>query len=706
MYVRQSGQSYTTGTDVGLIQAGTDGVVRYASQGLPNGVLNYFAVTAYDASARESALSNELSLLVGTPVATSTPTAAATSPPLTATRTSTLAGTVTRTPTRTGTSTATGTATATRSPASTSTRTPTPTATSTPVPTLPAAAAYGFNEGSGTTAVDATGNGHTGTLFGSPVWTTGAYGSGLRFSGGTTYDGVNLSSNNAFDEAAQGTLEAWVKFDTSASGYHAWFDAHDTSGCSYPFEVHINNTGSTVYWEIWAGNTSACTATFNARVPLPNPSQWHHLAYVVNGTGNTWYVDGAPQAPTYLVGSAASTFFLASIAAGPNTRYDIGTTDNPAETFKGVIDELRIYDQPLSQAQVQADLIRPISSVVPTSTATRTPTRTGSPPATPTATRTPTGVPGGPVVSGTILYYADGEAVPNATLALQGTSATLNTSSDATGQFDFPSVSAGTWTLQPQKQGDLGNAISALDAAYVLQAVSGLRTFDELQSLACDVTGNGTLSALDATRILQYSVGQITRLPVAQTCGSDWLFVPDPLSVPGQQLVQPQVGTVSCQPGAIVFAPLSASAPQQDFTALPFGDCTGNWSTGSGAALQLRSGAISARLGAPRPRPGGRWAVPLYVYGLNTLDAVMARVAYDPAAAELEDVRLVGAGTGPLKRYHADTSGVVAHAAASAQPLAAGARPLAVLDFRAEAAPVVRLLNAMVDEVSARVGDW
>src|SRR5689334_18074399 len=41
-------------------------------------------------------------------------------------------------------------------------------------------AAYGFDEGSGTTAVDASGNGLNGTLAGQ-TWTTGRYGGALAF---------------------------------------------------------------------------------------------------------------------------------------------------------------------------------------------------------------------------------------------------------------------------------------------------------------------------------------------------------------------------------------------------------------------------------------------------------------------------------------------------------------------------------------------
>ena len=435
LYVRQSGQAYNGGVAVGLLQADVDGVVRYVTTGLPIGVINYFSVTAYDTSGGESALSNELSLLV-----TATPTAgAAATPTPTASSTATvntavLTATATPTPTASSTTavntavpaaTATHTATSTATPPSTASSTPTRTHTTTATPssapvgtasTSGLVAAYPFSEASGTTTADASGNGHTGTLYGNPQRTTGEYGSGLQFGGSTTSDRVTVAPNNGFDGLSQGTLEAWVKADPTASGYHAWFAGHDDTGCSYPFEVHINNTGGTAYWEIWAGDTSACAATFNARVALPTPSQWHHLAYVVSGTGNIWYVDGVRQTPTYLAGSASTAFFLATIAASPNTRYDIGASEAPAETFSGLIDELRIYARPLTQAEILADMNAPIggaaptatptpttaaNTAVPTATATRVPTATAAVPPTATPTRlatapaTPTATPVG-----------------------------------------------------------------------------------------------------------------------------------------------------------------------------------------------------------------------------------------------------------------------------------------------------------------------
>jgi hypothetical protein len=207
------------------------------------------------------------------------------------------------------------------------------------------------------------------------------------------------------------------------------------------------------------------------------------------------------------------------------------------------------------------------------------------------------------MVSGRISYFADSGPVPAATVLLQGASGTLATTTDGLGQFVFTGVAAGAWRLEPQKQGDLRDGVSSLDAGYVLQAVSGLRTLDPVAALACDVTGDGTLSALDAALILQFDVGLIDRFPVAQSCGSDWVFVPQPLSAPAQQLIFPQSSDAGCQSGRILFQALQSDVAQQDFAAALIGDCTGNWqSSGSAAALRQRFGSVQAR-------PGRQWLV-------------------------------------------------------------------------------------------------
>jgi hypothetical protein len=212
-----------------------------------------------------------------------------------------------------------------------------------------------------------------------------------------------------------------------------------------------------------------------------------------------------------------------------------------------------------------------------TSTATRTPVNTAS--TTATATRTP---PATATSTSPLLFQltgsirtAGGQPVAGVAVGLPPTGQSATT--DASGAYAFSSAPGVALRIAPRRSGGSGAAVSALDAAWVLQAIAGTRTLTAAQRLAADVTGDGTLSTLDAAHILQRAVGNAAAFPAAQTCASDWLFVPAAAAAPNQSPISPTLASGSCQPGALAFTPLAASASGQSFTAILLGDCTGNW---------------------------------------------------------------------------------------------------------------------------------
>src|SRR5262249_51273774 len=79
-------------------------------------------------------------------------------------------------------------------------------------------AAYSFDEGSGTSVSDASGNGNNGTISGATWTSSGKYGNALSFNGGsmvTIPDAPSLHLSSAM------TLEAWVNPTATDS---AWRD--------------------------------------------------------------------------------------------------------------------------------------------------------------------------------------------------------------------------------------------------------------------------------------------------------------------------------------------------------------------------------------------------------------------------------------------------------------------------------------------------
>lgn len=207
----------------------------------------------------------------------------------------------------------------------------------------------------------------------------------------------------------------------------------------------------------------------------------------------------------------------------------------------------------------------------------------------------------GLTIDGYVTHQASGAPIADATVRLSGAE-NLETLTDSAGHYVFTGAFTGDWRIQPEKAGDLGGAVSPLDASYVLQAAVGKRFLDAGQTLACDVTGDGAVTPIDASRVLQFAVGKLAQFPAAQACGSDWMFVPAPAPAPNQAIIAPLFATGLCQPGAILLGAVSQSVAQQDFQALLVGDCTGNWQPSVATGTPTFSPTDTA-VPAPTPSP-------------------------------------------------------------------------------------------------------
>jgi hypothetical protein len=241
---------------------------------------------------------------------------------------------------------------------------------------------------------------------------------------------------------------------------------------------------------------------------------------------------------------------------------------------------LAVFPKIVSLGTGETPTETPTSTATDTATLSPTVTPTDSPSATPsetptaTLTPTPTPTPTMPGISGQILYFVGARPVADVTVNLLGPAMT-SVLTDGSGAYVASPLAPGDWQVVPEKDGDVNFAVTGVDAVRVLERVAGLETFTPEQRLACDVTGNGTVSALDATRILQFNADLLARFEVANACQSDWLFLPMPGS--GGSAEAPVIGGGMCTPGGIDVPGLSGPTPAQNFTAILFGDCTGNW---------------------------------------------------------------------------------------------------------------------------------
>jgi hypothetical protein len=193
-------------------------------------------------------------------------------------------------------------------------------------------AAYSFNEGTGTTIADSSGGGGTGTIS-QATWAAGKFGTALSFDGVDDY--ASVPDSPGLDLTSTMTLEAWVR-PTASSGWRTVLLKEAGTDLSYSLysASGVNRPSA------WVGQGTSQGGTALAL------STWSHLAMTFDGTRLKVYVNGVLAKDT-----AYSQAAVAS--SGP---LKIGGNAIWGEFFKGLIDEVRVYDTVRTPAEITADM--------------------------------------------------------------------------------------------------------------------------------------------------------------------------------------------------------------------------------------------------------------------------------------------------------------------------------------------------------------
>ncbi len=180
-----------------------------------------------------------------------------------------------------------------------------------------------FDEGGGTTTADAVGR-VTGTLTGNAGWST--TGSLVAPVGFTNPAAIALDGNGdyvalptfSFHSPTVFTITSWVRSTNTASTKAVW---------------RLGTTALFMqggFWRIWNGGFTGTQAVVNGA--------WVHLAIVRDGFTGKLYVNGKLNA----------TIPVATEASGP-TRLGCDTS---GQCIQGNIDDIRIYERPLSEQEL------------------------------------------------------------------------------------------------------------------------------------------------------------------------------------------------------------------------------------------------------------------------------------------------------------------------------------------------------------------
>jgi glucose/arabinose dehydrogenase/PKD repeat protein len=220
-------------------------------------------------------------------------------------------------------------------------------------------AAYNFNELSGTSAADITGNNNTGTLLGGVTWTTaGKYGGALSFNGSNAAVRIADSPSWKVSGLSTYTVSMWVNVKDVSSSYKA---AIGTG--SWPVNnMYIYKDGSSWNYGIsTAGgpNPWSCSGTSSSLGYLSSADDtYHHIAMVLDAANGRCYLysDGIAVGTDEYV-SGTTSF---SAEPGNNNLY-IGGLEN-GQYLDAYIDEVRIYTRALTQAEIQTVMSTPLDS--------------------------------------------------------------------------------------------------------------------------------------------------------------------------------------------------------------------------------------------------------------------------------------------------------------------------------------------------------
>jgi len=238
----------------------------------------------------------------------------------------------------------------------------TPSVTVAQVPTPGLVAAYSFNEGSGGTALDSSGNSNTGVLSGISWTNQGRFGKALSFDG--VNDWVTIADAPSLDLTTGMTVEAWV-YPTTSSGVRDVLIKEGASVDIYNLYSRNGRGRAEINVYISGSNRTAEGSVLKANV-------WTHLAGTYDGSMLRLYINGIEAAHQAQEG-------LIAPSSGP---LRIGGNSIWGEYFKGRIDEVRIYNRALTQAEIQNDmntLIPPPPPPTPPPVAAFSATPTGGP---------------------------------------------------------------------------------------------------------------------------------------------------------------------------------------------------------------------------------------------------------------------------------------------------------------------------------------
>ncbi len=205
---------------------------------------------------------------------------------------------------------------------------------------------YNFDEGSGKTVKDASGNKNDGEIQGNVEWVAGKYGKALDFADNDAKNQVFVKDNDSLDITEQITMSAWVNIRTLPDIYNAIVSKNNT------YMLHIDNETNPKEARtdplVWVGGAyGTWPSSAVASIKL---DEWHHIAGVYDGKEIRSYLDGVMAGSIGKSGSIDVT--TGDLVIGRDNRPGVDT-----RRCGQTIDEVMIWSRVLSEDEIKQIMV-------------------------------------------------------------------------------------------------------------------------------------------------------------------------------------------------------------------------------------------------------------------------------------------------------------------------------------------------------------
>jgi O-glycosyl hydrolase len=324
---------------------------------------------------------------------------------------------------------------------------------------------YKADESTGSTLADSSGNGKTATLTGSYGFTTGFNGNAVNFTGG--YASLPTGIVGALGDF---TIAAWIKPTTIDSWARVFDFGAGTSNYMF-FTPKASDTSLPRF----AITTGSGEQQINSSAAISSGT-WTHVAITLSGNTATLYING-------VVAGANTSMTLRPSSLGSTTQNYIGKSQFSADpTFKGAVDDFRIYERSLSASEVGT-----LANIPPTVA-----TAAAASPSTVTGTTTALSVLGADNGGESNLNYTwatIGTPPAAVTFSANGANAAKNTTANFT--------KAGTYNFQVTIMDSGGLSVTSSVSVTVIQTLTAISVSPSAASLTAGNTQQFTATAYD-----------------------------------------------------------------------------------------------------------------------------------------------------------------------------------------------------------------